>query len=111
MAAGIPHTYRYAFPSDLRTDAASPQLRLSTSGGAAEFPFFFQGSLKQPRLTGHLLRVLSKVVAARYHVPPAMLERILRECDPVVTSGGGLLRFEGFSACGSVYARVDLNPD
>jgi hypothetical protein len=40
-----------------------------------------------------------------------MLARILRECDPVVTSGGGLLRFEGFSACASAYARVDLEPD
>jgi hypothetical protein len=31
--------------------------------------------------------------------------------DPVVTSGGGLIRFEGFSSCCSAYARVDLNPD
>jgi hypothetical protein len=111
MAGVIQHTYRYAFPSALNATALDPQLRLATSGGAAEFPFFFQGALKHPRLTAHLLRVLAKVVAARFHVPPAMLERILRECDPVVTSGGGLLRFEGFSACGSVYARVDLNPD
>ncbi len=31
--------------------------------------------------------------------------------DPVVTSGGGLLRFEGFSSCCGVYARVDLTPE
>ena len=31
--------------------------------------------------------------------------------DPVVTSGGGLLRFEGFSSCCGAYARVDLSPD
>lgn len=30
--------------------------------------------------------------------------------DPVVTCGGELLRFEGFSACCGVYARVDLEP-
>jgi hypothetical protein len=31
--------------------------------------------------------------------------------DPVVTSGGGMLRFEGFSSCCGVYARVDLAPE
>lgn len=110
MVGATPHAYRYAFPSRV-TDAADGAMRLATSGGTAEFPFFFQGSLTQPRLTAQLLHTLSKVVAARFHVPPAMLERILRESDPVVTSGGGLLRFEGFSACGSAYARVDLEPD
>jgi hypothetical protein len=110
MVGAMPHTYRYAFPSRV-TDETHGAMRLATSGGTAEFPFFFQGALTQPRLTAQLLRTLSKVVAARFHVPPAMLARILRESDPVVTSGGGLLRFEGFSACGSAYARVDLNPD
>jgi hypothetical protein len=111
MAGAIQHTYRYAFESHLDADPRNPQLRLATSGGAADCPYFFQGALTRPRLTAQLLRALSQIVAARYHVPPAMLERILRECDPVVTSGGGMLRFEGFSACASVYARVDLNPD
>ncbi|RYD63175.1 MAG: SWIM zinc finger family protein, partial [Verrucomicrobiaceae bacterium] len=40
-----------------------------------------------------------------------MLKRILAERDPVVTCGGGMLRFEGFSACCSTYCRVDLDPD
>lgn len=111
MAGAIQHTYRYAFESHVHADPREPAMRLATSGGAAEFPYFFQGALTRPRLTAQLLYALSQVVAARYHVPPAMLERILRECDPVVTSGGGMLRFEGFSACASVYARVDLNPD
>ena len=31
--------------------------------------------------------------------------------DPVVTSGGGMLRFEGFSSCCGVYSRVDLRPE
>jgi hypothetical protein len=31
--------------------------------------------------------------------------------DPIVTSGGGVLRFEGFSSCCSTYVRVDLLPD
>lgn len=111
MPGAIPHHYRYLFPSALIADEKKPRIRLSTSGGAAEYPYFFQGALRQPRLTAQLLRALSQVVAARFHLPPAMLKRILAESDPVVTSGGGLLRFEGFSACCSTYARVDLNPD
>jgi hypothetical protein len=111
MAGVVPHTYRYGFASTLEPQARGPEMRLATSGGTSGFPYFFQGALTQPRLTAQLLRVLSKVVSARFHVPASMLARILRESDPVVTCGGGLLRFEGFSACGSTYARVDLNPE
>lgn len=111
MPAALEHTYRYAVPSALSPHARGADVQLGTSGGAAEYPYFFQGSLTRPRLTAQLLRVLSRVVASRFHLPAAMLERIIRERDPVVTSGGGLLRFEGFSACCSTYARVDLGPD
>ena len=31
--------------------------------------------------------------------------------DPLVTSGAGMLRFEGFSGCRSLYARVDMLPE
>jgi hypothetical protein len=40
-----------------------------------------------------------------------MLEKMIAARDPVITSGGGMLRFEGFSACCSAYARVDISPD
>ncbi len=40
-----------------------------------------------------------------------MLARILREADPVITCGVDRLRLEGFSACCSAYARVDLQPE
>ncbi len=110
-AAAFEHAYRYAFSSRLAEKSRAHLLQLATSGGAAEFPYFFQGQLKHPRLSAQLLRVLAKVVSARFHVPPAMLKRILDTRDPVVTSGGGLLRFEGFSACCSAFARVDLSPE
>jgi hypothetical protein len=85
--------------------------RLATSGGGEDFPYFFQGRLKRPRTTAQCLRVLAKVVGSRFHLPAAMRQRLLINSDPVVTSGGGLLRFEGFSACCSAYARLDLEPD
>jgi len=111
MAAGLNYTYSYLCESTLSQGPREVSLSLATSGGVSEHPYFFQGSLCYPRLTALCLKTLSRVVAARYHVPAAMLERILRESDPVVTCGGERLRFEGFSGCCGVYARVDLNPD
>jgi len=110
-AAAIEHAYRYAFASELVEKDKGERLRFATSGGRSEFPYFFQGQLKHPRLTAQLLRTLAKVVTARFHIPAAMLRKMLDTRDPVVTSGGGLIRFEGFSACCSTYARIDLSPD
>ena len=109
----IDHSYRYPHPSriDPATTSAGSHLVLATSGGAAPNPYFFEGVLTRPRVTAQLLRTLSDVVGARYHLPPAMLERILALADPVVTSGRGMVRFEGFSGCCSAYARVDLAPE
>ena len=111
MPATIDYDYRYPFVSGLDSTRGSSRIRFATSGGTSEHPYFFQGQMKHPRATAQLLRVLSRVVAARFHVPAAMLRRILLASDPVVTSGGGVLRFEGFSACCSAYARVDLDPE
>jgi SWIM zinc finger len=107
--AAIDHVYRYLEPSALVHAEAGAQLRLATSNEDAH-PHFFDGRLTQPRLVGRLLRVLADLVGTRFYTPPNMLERILREADPVVTSGGGMLRFEIFSECCSTYARVDLGP-
>jgi len=106
MGPGVAHVYRYAGASAL----AKGSLYLATSGGAEPSPFFFSGSLVHPKLTADLLRGLSRIVGARFFIPPGMLATILANADPVVTSGGGMLRFEGFSACASAHARVDLAP-
>jgi len=110
-SAAIEHAYRYAFASDFISKGEGGRMQLATSGGRAEFPYFFQGQIKHPRLTAQLLRTLAKVVTARFHIPAAMLRKILATRDPVLTSGGGMIRFEGFSGCCSTYARVDLTPD
>ncbi|QSQ13120.1 SWIM zinc finger family protein [Myxococcus landrumensis] len=106
----LSHTYQYGAPSELVTDGRGQALRLMTSGGGTPRPFFFEGRLLQPRPTALALRALSRVVGTRFHIPPAMLHRILMAADPVVTCGRGMLRFEGFSGCASTYARVDLTP-
>lgn len=104
----IDHTYRYPFPSALVSEADGERLRLATSGGAEAIPLFFRGRLVHPRQTADLLLALVRVVHSRFHIPPAMLARIMALADPVVTCGTERLRFEGFSACCSAYARLDL---
>ncbi len=110
MRASVAHVYSYAHSSSFETGYSGPELRLATSSRGKR-PYFFHGGLRQPKRSADLLSTLMKVVRSRYHVPPAMLERILREADPVVTAGGDRLRFEGFSPCASVHARVDFLPD
>lgn len=106
----LDYAYRYRFASELAAHSTGDRLRLATCGGAAENPYFFQGRLTRPQRTADLLRGLAQVVQSRFHVPPAMLARILALADPVITSSDDVLRFEAFSACCSTYARVDLLP-
>jgi hypothetical protein len=86
-------------------------LRLACAANQTEAPLFFQGHLTSPRRTAQMLLALTRVVASRFHTPAAMLARVLREADPVVTCAPQRLRWEGFSACCSAYARVDLLPE
>ena len=64
--------------------------------------------LASPKQSAKQLLALMDVVHARFHIPPQMLARIIRESDPVVTCTEGRIRFEVFSACASVYGRLDL---
>ena len=106
--ASFEHVYAYQRPSGLSSETS--RLSLSTSSlGREQHPHFFVGELKEPKRTAQLLVALMQVVHARHHVPAAMLEKVLALSDPIVTSGDACLRFEGFSGCCGVYARVDLH--
>ena len=106
--------YHYSSSSAFRTDSGGGFLDLSTSGGIsqaepeAEHPFFFQGALTAPKVASRCLSVLAKVVASKFTYTR---EQRLSLLDPVVTSGGDYVRFEGFSGCCGLFARVDLTPD
>ncbi|MBX9694726.1 MAG: SWIM zinc finger family protein [Cyanobacteria bacterium] len=102
--------YRYAFPSILEA-GDRPNLRLATSGGIEQYPYFFSGRLLFPRRTCDMLLALSHVSRTRFYSPKVIRERMLSSADPVVTSGGERLRFEAFSVCCGVYARLDLRPE
>ena len=55
-------------------------------------------------LLTHLL-TLSKIIRTHFFLPrPVIL-------DPVVTASENVLRFEGFSGCCGVYARVDMRSE
>lgn len=102
MSAAIDYTYRYPFSSSIETVAHKPQLSLATCDARLEHPYFFDGQVRQPRVLGDMLLVLSEVVRTHFFLPrPAIL-------DPVLTSNESMLRLEGFSGCCGVYARVDL---
>lgn len=107
-AAALIHEYRYPFLSRLETVANRPTLRLATDRVKDAHPVYFQGSLTQPQSAADALWCLGHVVQSRFHIPPAMLAKILLQADPVVTCDGSRLRWEVFSSCCSMYARADL---
>lgn len=104
MSAGIDFTYRYAFESNIQQSAkGKPQLSLATCDANSAQVYFFDGRVRHPRMLGEMLYVLSDVVRTHFFLPrPTVF------LDPVVTSNEEMLRFEGFSGCCGVYARVDL---
>jgi len=103
-ATVVAHVDRYNSPSS----ASGSGIFLAASSSAACTPPFFQGYLAAPRRSADLALTLAHVAATRFYTPPGMLQRLILQRDPVITSGGGMLRLEGFSACCGVYARLDL---
>lgn len=98
----------YSRPSALESAPDGQLLGLETSGGltprgAQAHPQFFTGFLTSPRTAAQGLLAVADVAAARYYQP--MLRASL---DPVVTGNGDRLRFESFSGCCGVYARLDV---
>ncbi|MEU3986254.1 SWIM zinc finger family protein [Streptomyces sp. NPDC026672] len=98
----------YRRPSALESAAGGHQLGLETSRGATptgveDHPRFFAGFLTAPQVAAAGLLAVADVAAARYHQP-----QLRASLDPVVTGNGDRLRFESFSGCGGVYARLDV---
>jgi hypothetical protein len=107
----VPHAYHYLAASSL-SDETRPHLTLATSSvGEQRYPHFFEGQVKQPRLIAELLTTVQIVVGSRFFTPGNALAKLIVLADPVVTVGGSMLRFEGFSSCCSTYVRVDLLPE
>jgi hypothetical protein len=101
----------YSRPSVLESSQAGQLLGLETAGGltprgAEPHPRFFTGFLASPRVAARGLLAVADVASARYY------QRTLpSSLDPVVTGNGDRLRFESFSGCCGVYARLDVLQD
>ncbi len=106
--------YAYLAPSEFAQRQGQADLSLATSGGLAPsgevaHPFFFSGFVAQPAVVAQALLMLARVARTRFYVPPNTLAAVLRAADPVVTSTPEGLRFESFSVCCGVYARLDVD--
>ena len=104
-------TYLYHSVSRLQRTPQESQLFLSKYSEIqknTEAPCFFWGNLMEPYITARCLMVLSQVVQSKFQLTAMELARLR---DPIITAGNGKLRFEGFSHCAGVYARVDVLPD
>ena len=106
--AGVEQVYAYLAPSAV---LPSGEVTLATSGGPEPHPHFFSGLLGAPRQTAQALLVVAEVARTRYYEPPQMVAARILAADPVVTSNVDRLRFESFSACAGVYARLDVEPE
>jgi hypothetical protein len=114
LVSAVEQVYRYAHPSAVGLGGGR-DLLLATSGGRTidgpvEHPRFFDGFLGHAEQMATGLLAVARVARTRFYVPPGMLAAVLRAADPVVTSNGDRLRFESFSACCGVHARLDVLP-
>jgi hypothetical protein len=93
--------YRYLAPSTVGAGG----VELQTCGGPAANPRFFSGFLTTPPAAAAGLLAVADVARTRYY------QQInLASLDPVVTGSRDRLRFESFSGCCGVYARLDALP-
>ena len=103
--------YNYQRPSSLVKKDISEELflaRYSEIQKKTDAPCFFWGNVSQPFILARCLIALSNIVKSSFNLSPFQMAMLK---DPIVTAGNGRLRFEGFSHCAGVYARVDVLPD
>ena len=83
------HALTYSVHSTLHKSyvlGANDALYLASDISTATSPVLFDGVLHHPRSVAEMLLALMDVVKARHHISAAMLDRILAEADPVVTT-------------------------
>lgn len=102
-------TYRYSTPSALTRVSDQDELFLAKYSEVEkkEAPCFFWGRMEDPFMLARCLITLSNVVKSSFSLSPFEMAKLK---DPIVTAGHERLRFEGFSHCAGVYARVDILP-
>ncbi|MFP8895790.1 SWIM zinc finger family protein [Chryseobacterium sp. EZn1] len=103
--------YNYSGASSLVRTGALEELFLAKYNEVyknTDAPCFFWGNVGQPFILARCLITLSNIVKSSFNLSPLQMAHLK---DPIVTAGNGRVRFEGFSHCAGVYARVDVLPD
>ncbi len=102
-------TYQYTNASAITKQKNTDELLLAKYNEVTrkEAPCFFWGKLTDPFITARCLLTLSNTVQSSFNLSPFQLALLK---DPIVTAGNEKIRFEGFSHCAGVYARVDVLP-
>jgi hypothetical protein len=102
-------TYQYNEASSIIKSVVSDELFLAKYSEIQKnnADCFFWGNLTQPFIVSKCLITLSNVVQSSFNLSPFELAKLK---DPIVTAGNEKIRFEGFSHCAGVYARVDILP-
>ncbi|MVM36871.1 SWIM zinc finger family protein [Spirosoma sp. HMF3257] len=103
--------YAYASASAINKTDLKSSLLLSHQTELEEvnnIPCFFWGRLREPYLAARCLMTVAKTVRSRFALS---MQELMALRDPIVTAGAGQVRFEGFSSCNGVYARLDILPE
>lgn len=103
--------YNYSGISSLVKKSALEELFLAQYSEIhknTDAPCFFWGNVEQPFILARCLITLSNIVKSSFSLSPFQMALLK---DPIVTAGNEKVRFEGFSHCAGVYARVDVLPD
>ncbi len=103
--------YNYSGASSLVRRGALEELFLAKYSEVdknTNAPCFFWGNVGQPFILARCLITLSNIVKSSFNLSPFQMALLK---DPIVTAGNERLRFEGFSHCAGVYARVDVLPE
>lgn len=103
--------YNYSGASALIKKGALEELFLAKYSEIhknTDAPCFFWGNVGQPFILARCLITLSNIVKSSFNLSPFQMGLLK---DPIVTVGNERVRFEGFSHCAGVYARIDILPD
>lgn len=100
-------SYEYDSLSSLTKEKGKENLLLSKFSeiNKGSSPCFFWGKLNNPYILSRCLITLSNIVQSSFNLSPFQIALLK---DPIVTAGNEQIRFEGFSHCAGVYARVDV---
>lgn len=100
-------SYKYNSISSLENKQGKENLLLSKFNEVdkGSSSCFFWGKLNNPYELSRCLITLSNTVQSSFNLSPFQLALLK---DPIVTAGNNQIRFEGFSHCAGVYARVDV---